>query len=234
VEPDQTAPLPQQQPPTARLTQHAENVHVGLQQPVAAPPITQQLPDATQVNALQSVPAAPNKNLVLSLSVVSRSDIARCLREVEYLEDFFHQSALRGTQAKDVPKLSQTLESLAVANQLNLIHAEDRAQLRDFLSRLKAKAPIMHMSFPSEAGGDFILKLLEWLRTEIHPNIVLHIGLQPELAAGCTVRTTNKVFDFSFRKRFEKSKQKLIAALEAGDHAEPAPHPPMQTAEAKL
>jgi hypothetical protein len=45
----------------------------------------------------------------------------------------------------------------------------------------------------------------------------LNVGLQPELAAGCTLRTTNKYYDFSFRKRFERSKQKLLEALEVLD-----------------
>ncbi|MBA2279187.1 hypothetical protein H0V99_01975 [Candidatus Saccharibacteria bacterium] len=178
------------------------------------PPPAAAVPSVPQQPVPAAAPAASD-NLVLPLSVVSRSDIARSLREVLTIDDFFHQATIRGSKELTLPRQSQVLESLASANQLNLIHAEDRQKLEKFLTRLKTRAPVVHMSFASDPNGDFVMKLVEWFRREIHPHTVLHIGLQPALAAGCVVRTTNKVFDFSFRKRFEKSKEKLIAALEA-------------------
>ena len=57
------------------------------------------------------------------------------------------------------------------------------------------------------------MKLLEWFRGNAHPNTLLHVGLQPELAAGCMIRTSNRYFDMSFRKRFKSSKAKLLIAL---------------------
>lgn len=165
----------------------------------------------------QAAPPVVASELVLPVSVVTRSDVSRSLREIGMLDDFFHQAAIRGSQAQTMPAISKTLDGLAVANNLNLIHPEARSVLKEFLTSLKAKAPVVHISFPSEASGPFLAKILEWFRREVHPHVVLHVGLQPELAAGCLVRTTNKLLDFSFRKRFEQSKQKLITALEAMD-----------------
>lgn len=170
--------------------------------------------------AAQAAPA-PNQNnsFVVPLTVVSRSDVSRSLRELNVLDDYFHQAAVRGSKDQALPTLGRVLGSLAEANQLNLLHGEDRARLKAFLTKMKANAPVVHMSFPSEASASFIAKILEWFRANVHPHVVLHVGLQPSLAAGCVVRTTNKVFDFSFRKRLEQSKQKLIAALEAAGKA---------------
>lgn len=192
-------------PAASGASQHAAAVHVGPQQVVAVSPPA-------------PVAAAPTQpqGLVLPLNIVSHSDVGRCLREVEAIEDFFHQAALRGgSKDQPVPTQSQTLENMVVANQLNLVHAEDRQKLLLFLRTVKEKAPVVHMSFPTDPNGEFMMRVIEWFRREIHPLVVIHVGLQPALAAGCTVRTTNKVFDFSFRKRFEKSKVKLLAALEA-------------------
>lgn len=175
-------------------------------------------PDTTGKPLTQQPPApAAAAGLSLPLSVVTRSDVSRSLRELAALDDYFHQAAIRGSQAQDMPAISRTLDGLAAANSLNLLHPEARASLKEFLTRLKAQAPVVHISFPSEASDPFLAKILEWFRREVHPHVVLHVGLQPELAAGCLVRTTNKLLDFSFRKRFEQSKQKLIAALEAMD-----------------
>jgi F0F1-type ATP synthase delta subunit len=52
--------------------------------------------------------------------------------------------------------------------------------------------------------------------------VLVQIGLQPNLGAGCVVRTTNKYFDMSLRTKFFDSRDKLRAVLKA-PAAEPAP-----------
>lgn len=172
-------------------------------------------PQQTVGQASASATAQPHIELVLPISVATRSDVSRSLRELNTIDDYFHQAAVRGSKDQQLPAVSSALDSIANENGLNLIHGDDRARIKQFLTRLRANAPAVHMSFPSEASGPFISKLLTWFRSEVHPHTLLRVGLQPELAAGCLVRTTNKVFDFSFRKRFENSKKKLIAAIEA-------------------
>ncbi len=190
----------------------AGTVHHGRQHRAAAAPSAE--------------PQAPAPTgLVLPPAVISRSEVSKCLRELERLNDFFHQASVRGSKDQAMPAPSKVLESLATANSLNLLHAEARDELKAFLTKLKAKAPIVHMSFPSEASDQFLGRLLEWFRSQVHPHTLLQVGLQPELAAGCTLRTTNKLFDFSFRKRFEKSKQKLIESIEALDTGANTPAP---------
>ncbi len=176
----------------------------------------QKLPDNKVDSAKPDieVPESVLSDLKLSMSVVSRSDIGKCLRELEHIDDIFHQAKLRGKEPEDAPTVGRVLESLAEFNNLNINKPNDRAILIKFLERQKVKAPVIHISFPVEANGEVIGKILEWFRNEVHPNVVMYVGLQPELAAGCTLRTNSKHYDFSFRKRFEKSKQKLVAALQ--------------------
>lgn len=201
----------------------SHSVHHGRQQTTSKEGVTTEMPTVEQPVHVSSNPVEPDsgpqrtQDLVLPSTVISRGDIGKCLREVEKINEYFHQEGLRGSKNQPLPTLGRVLESLATANNLNLIHAEDRETLKHFLTRLKSKAPMVFMSFPSEAGDDFIAKLLDWFRAEVHPHVILNVGLQPELAAGCTLRTTNKYYDFSFRKRFERSKQKLLEALEVLD-----------------
>jgi F0F1-type ATP synthase delta subunit len=49
-----------------------------------------------------------------------------------------------------------------------------------------------------------------WLRANIHPQALVQVGLQPNIAAGCVVRTANKQFDLSLRQSFAKHKDLLI------------------------
>lgn len=194
-------------------------VHDERQQSVQRVEKTEAEPVQTAQATVAEAPASAQRSgeYILPPAVISRADIGRCAREIESISDYFHQAGLRGSKDQPLPTLSRTLESLATANGMNLIHAQDRDKLKSFLVSIKSKAPSVHMSFPSEASDDFVAKLLDWFRTQVHPHVVLNVGLQPELAAGCTLRTTNKFYDFSFRARFEASKAKLLTALEELD-----------------
>jgi hypothetical protein len=56
-------------------------------------------------------------------------------------------------------------------------------------------------------------KLTAWLRTNIHPTLLITVGLQPGIGAGCVVRTANKYFDLSLGKSFVKKRELLMQRL---------------------
>lgn len=198
--------------------EHAPRPHtVERREASSATPVNVVAQPSAPVDApVNPTPETGNKELVLSQHVVSRSDLSKSLRELESIDDFFHQAAIRGSKDQTMPTLGKVLDSLAQANGLNMLKAEDRAVLKSFLTRLKGKAPVINMSFPSEASGPFLAKILTWFRAEVHPHTLMTVGLQPGLVAGCTLRTTNKTFDFSFRKKFEASKEMLIKNIQSG------------------
>jgi hypothetical protein len=151
---------------------------------------------------------------VLPVSVIGRVDVGRLQREVEALEEFLHQSTIRqpGTQPK-LPKTSRLLDEIIQANKLNVLVQADCQRLLQLLKWIYTKAPILHMSFGADPSPLFTQKLVTWLRKEIHPMALLQIGLQPNIGAGCVVRTTNKYYDFSLRHRFVERRQLLAERL---------------------
>ena len=68
----------------------------------------------------------------------------------------------------------------------------------------------------------FVAKIVAWLRTEIHPLILLEIGLQPTIAAGCVIRTTNKYFDYSIGRHLKRNRGQLVSLLRGESTAETA------------
>lgn len=153
------------------------------------------------------------KVFVLPLQIISQSDLSRVTREMEEVDDFFTQASLKAASAKSVPQISLQLSGLFEENSLNLLQKQDRRQLKQFLEVLRAKAPVVTASFATDPKTDFLMKLVGWFRTEAHPYVLLQTGLQPNIAAGCIFRTTNKYFDFSFKEHFKKSKLKLSESL---------------------
>ena len=165
-----------------------------------------------QAAAPQAKPAA---GLSLPLQVLTKADVSRLGREINEIESFFEVAAIKGATTKTVPQTSQQMTLIMNENGLNVLRQEDRLQINTFLKMLREKAPIVHTSFAADPKPDFLMKLVEWFRKEAHPYVLLQVGLQPSIAAGCVIRTTNKYFDFSFKKHFEESKARLGASLRA-------------------
>jgi F0F1-type ATP synthase delta subunit len=145
-------------------------------------------------------------------------DVGRLVNELETVDETLMQLELKGggKEAK-LPKTSRLLDQTVEFNKLNLLHPEDRRRLLDFLTEVREKAPVLHMSFGADPSPAFVEKLMAWLRREIHPVLLLSLGLQPSIGAGCIVRGNSKYFDFSLQQDFVKKRDLLLTGLrEAG------------------
>ncbi len=147
---------------------------------------------------------------VLPVQVSTPLDVARLLQEVQGVNEALLQLQLRKTGGQlALPKISSPLDQIVQLNKLNMLQEADRKQLEKSLKTLKDTAPIVHVSFSADPSVSFMEKVIAWLRREIHPLIIVTVGLQPAIGAGCVIRTTNRQFNFSLRENF-KSKRDLL------------------------
>ncbi|MDB5175412.1 MAG: hypothetical protein JWM81_270 [Candidatus Saccharibacteria bacterium] len=151
--------------------------------------------------------------MTLPLSVIGPVDLGRIIREVETIDNEQLQTAIRKEADAKIAKTSKLLDDLLQDNHLDLTNKDQRAQLKQFLKVVNDQAPTLHISFSADPSPLFLEKLITWLRTEIHPVVLLTVGLQPSIGAGCLVRTTNKYFDFTLRENFSKKGDILMAKL---------------------
>lgn len=166
--------------------------------------------------------ASAPQGLVLPVLIASPVDVGRLIRELEVIDQSLLQLELRsGGSAVKMPQTSHLMDQLIELNKINLLQKDQRAGLQQFLTDIRTKAPKLHMSFSADPTTAFIEKLMVWLRREIHPYILLTVGLQPTIGAGCIVRSTNKYFDLSLRKDFAKKRELLFNQV-AGIAAPPA------------
>ena len=150
----------------------------------------------------------------LPLAVMRLADVGRLIRELGQIDESLLQLGLRESGAPvQLPKTTRLLEQTARLNGFNLLQTEERKALSKLLEDLRSQAPVLHLSFSTDPPPVFLEKLIDWLRREIHPQALLNIGLQPNIGAGCVLRTTNKYFDFSLRQDFERKRDLLKAAL---------------------
>jgi len=154
------------------------------------------------------------KTTSLPPQISSPGDLNRLLRELNALDDYLNQASLRSSKPEStLPQVNPMLDKLSIENGLNLLKPEDRQSLIDIITVIKTNAPSIHMSFASSPSPSFVIKLITWLRVNIHPYLLLRVGLEPNIAAGCILRTTNKQFDFSLRKHFESKHDYLVQEI---------------------
>lgn len=151
-------------------------------------------------------------------TVIDLIDLGRLQREVEAIEDFIEQAKVREPgKSLTLPRTTQDLDLLVRQSELNMLIDDERQRLIAFLTHVREKAPVIHISFAAEPSDIFLQKVIAWFRANIHAQTMLQIGLQPSIAAGCIIRTPNKYFDFSLRQHFYKHTDVLIKKLaEAG------------------
>lgn len=152
----------------------------------------------------------------LPLAVVGPVDLGRLIRELGNVDNALREQQIRAPgQEVKAPKTTIMLDELLQLNKMDLLKEADRKAMKEFLATVKLSAPHIHISFSADPSPLFVQKLTNWLRTEIHPVVLLTVGLQPGIGAGCVVRTTNKYFDMSLAQDFTKKRDMLLAALRA-------------------
>lgn len=156
---------------------------------------------------------AGRKTLSLPPLVYTPADVARLVRELDQINQTLLQLGLRGGGAIQVPKTSRLMDLTVEYNGMNLLRADDRKLLKRFLELAIDKAPRLHFSFSADPSVSFMEKLVTWLRKEIHPHVLVTVGLQPTIGAGCIMRSTNRYFDFSLQQTFVQQHGLLLDKL---------------------
>jgi len=152
--------------------------------------------------------------ITLPVGIVSPTDIARLTREIEAIDNFFRDQKIRsGGESNAMPRLSKLMDQLAVENKINLLQENDRNKILVILEQLHKSAPILHISFSVDPPGAYVQKVVAWLRLNVHQYALVTVGLQPNIGAGCVVRTTNKMFDFSLREFFAEKRDFFVEKL---------------------
>ncbi len=155
---------------------------------------------------------------VLPAALVTRADLARMVREVEQLDNDFEVQKVRDHTDEAhyaIPNMSRGLTDFLAENQLNITDAKQRTELKSRLRVMKDKAPIVHVTFAVDADPEFLQQLVAWLRTEVHPQSLLSVGLQPGLIGGMYMRTPNHIHDFSLRSVLAGKRDIILKELQA-------------------
>ncbi|HSX05985.1 MAG TPA: hypothetical protein VLF69_05945 [Candidatus Saccharimonadales bacterium] len=161
---------------------------------------------------------APQTDFALPPALITRADLARLIREVESLDNELEAQKARnqatGKTGYKMSNISRGLSDFVELNKLDLSSDHTRMHLREQMKALKDHAPIVHMTFSIEADPASLQYLVAYMRTELHPQTLLSVGLQPSIVGGVYMRTPNHVHDFTVRARMAASRGVIAADIE--------------------
>ena len=152
---------------------------------------------------------AVDPGIQLPDTIVSPLDFGQILRELFALDQFL--SASKG--ASKLPFTSSALNNIIKEADINPLMAADRQRLTNQLQFVRRTAPVVQMSFASDPSKQALRVLVRWFRENGHPNTLIAVGVQPNIAGGCVVRTATREFDFSLQKLFQQNRHNLAQAL---------------------
>lgn len=125
---------------------------------------------------------------------------------------------VRRHDPKDAVSLNG-LSTLAV-EALELLPAEQRQQdeavetLRQQLERLAISAPQITLVLVARAPNKLKEELVAWLRENIHPGLLVNFHANPDIAGGVLIRSTNHIYDCSFRQALLADSARFTKVLE--------------------
>jgi F0F1-type ATP synthase delta subunit len=167
---------------------------------------------------MSNVAEKTHADFILPASVVSRRDVMRLVSEFEKIDDQLTSDSVRAkvsAKKHEKPVLSEQVSDFITQNKLDLSDARKRSALIKQLRILKEDVPVFHMTFATVADSESLQRLTKWIRTSVHPQAVIEVGIQPGLVAGVYLRTPNRVHDFSLRAMLASQHNSLVKELEA-------------------
>jgi F0F1-type ATP synthase delta subunit len=156
-------------------------------------------------------------NMKLPDAILGIVELNRALHELDLFNDQITQQVIRYHDKTDVsiPIMGYSLNALISLNNLDIKDSQVRSELKYFLEDIKMHAPVIYLGFAQEVMSDELESIIRWMRSELHPNILVHVGLQPEIIGGCTIRTVNHYYDFSLRQYFNNTRSMLLTGIKA-------------------
>ena len=176
------------------------------------------------------------QQLSLPSSVATKAQLLSLRKNVDDVLEAITQNQIRleeNVEPKDVPQVSGTLASLLSINKLKPT-TEIIQEIKKWVEFLLHHAPIVRITLASEPGPKELNRLVDWFRQESGKIVLLHVGIQPTIAAGAVVRTTSHRYDMSLRNELLHRTDSFIeAVVKVSERAAAnAPAPTAQTPEA--
>ncbi|HUC20299.1 MAG TPA: hypothetical protein VMR98_02270, partial [Candidatus Polarisedimenticolaceae bacterium] len=135
----------------------------------------------------------------LPAEIYSVDRILAVSEELHSYSVYLSASRVQGVKAEafDLSSRAEAVVNLIPEDQRT---AEGIEAYRLQLEGLATTAPAVTLILAAQAKPGLKQELVNWLRANIHPGLLVNFRANPNIAGGIVIRTINHVYDCSFRQ----------------------------------
>jgi hypothetical protein len=153
-------------------------------------------------------------NLPLELETVEQLQAAKY--EIEQYANRLQVATIRQAvgqaPAQDTSSLMPAAQAIIVAWQGK--KTVSAASLTELLATLKGlQPPVLHLTLTNIAPPTLRRALSQWVRANAHPQALLQLSVDSSIGGGVVIRTTNHLYDDSFRTQLLAHRDNLTKVI---------------------
>lgn len=137
-------------------------------------------------------------------AVVTRPQLEQLKRELE---------SLTASQLTKPTKWSASLSQFIAMNRISTLTPAIQKKLLSALTATLKTSPQLSISLADLPDAEQQTELVTWLRSRIHPQLLLHFNQDSDVMAGCIIRSEHSVYDLSLRNVLFSNTAKLAEKL---------------------
>ena len=147
-------------------------------------------------------------------SLYAPEQLQACIFEMERLVAWRHSQDVKektGNKVQAAPDFAFSTELVGLLGEPEGVARWSIAQLHLWHSQLQAwlEQPVTHLTFAAPPPAATKLAMVTWFRTEISPTALLKFGVNRNILGGLVIRTRDRIFDLSFRRRLLENQDKI-------------------------
>jgi F0F1-type ATP synthase delta subunit len=153
--------------------------------------------------------------LKLPNTIGGKRDLILATRQVEQVLNDRLQDEVRerfGAQKIGTKAGQKMLQELLDINRLK----DDTQTLKNLLQQLEGfrqYAPQVRIAFSQEPDQDMYQKIVGWFRAQIHPSVLVQVGVQPTIGGGFILHTPVRRYDMTLKTKILASTPKFLEIL---------------------
>lgn len=137
-------------------------------------------------------------------AVVTRPQLEQLKRELE---------GLTAAQLTKPGRWSASLSQFIAMNRITTLTPVIQKKLISALDATLKTSPQISISLGDLPDAEQQTELVTWLRSRIHPQLLLHLNQDSDVMAGCIIRTDHEVYDMSLKSALFSNTAKLAEKL---------------------
>lgn len=139
--------------------------------------------------------------------------VDQVLAVAEELHQYGRQLAQKGPKTGDQELSAEATGMLATLPAGERDEGSKIEELREGLEQVAASAAVITLVLAAPPSAQLKQELTKWLRTNVRPQLLVNFHVDPEIAGGIVIRSTNRIFDNSFRSALMANQAQFTQVL---------------------